>query len=228
MENATTRLIPVTFPSYEIGLLRTTGGAPKECLKNPSRIGPLPEMRSGLLNSLQPGPPAPPTSSPRSPRMCRARRRPIRNLFATKRLFERPLRTPVARSEDEVVGSRLGSRGRCWRSLHSNSVGFFQRGRSQRHKPSWGQNPKVNVRWKHRDYHLRFDLDPRAASSSPLPLQTQNPTSSPAPSAGTAAPVRPELLNHTAGNADPSVARRIGLHVVCHRVDHNARSARVE
>ena len=46
--------------------------------------------------------------------------------------------------------------------------------------------------------------------------------------AGIAAAACPELLNHTAGNADASVARRIGLHVVCLLVDHNARSARVE
>lgn len=107
------------------------------------------------------------------------------NHFAAKRPFERPLPTRVARSENEVVGSKLGSRGRRWRALHSNSVGFFLCRRSQRWKPPWGQNPKVNTRWKHRDYHLRSDLEPRATSSSPLPLQPQDPTSSLAPSVGT-------------------------------------------
>ena len=107
------------------------------------------------------------------------------NHFATKRPFERLLRTRVARTGNEVVGSRLGSRGLRWRALHSNSVGFFPRGRSQGWKAPWGQNPKVSVRWKHRAYHLRSDLDPRATSSTPLPLQTQDPTNSLAPSVGT-------------------------------------------
>src|ERR1035437_5957822 len=48
------------------------------------------------------------------------------------------------------------------------------------------------------------------------------------PRTGTATPDRRELLNHTAGNAGASVARRIGLHVVCLLVDHNTGTARVE
>src|ERR1017187_1744612 len=77
----------------------------------------------------------------------------------------------------------------------------------------------TNIDWKRRPRNLRRDICGPQRTRRRRIRKTRT---------GTATPDRRELLNQTAGNAGASVARRIGLHVVCLLVDHNTGTARVE
>src|ERR1035437_8108037 len=119
------------------------------------------------------------------------------------------------------------------------------------HTPRWGQESRSHPKPKLRP--VRIDVNSRLVTASPRrqssagyitnidwrrrPRNLRRDICGPQrtrrrrirkPRTGTATPDRRELPNHTAGNAGASVARRIGLHVVCLLVDHNTGTARVE
>src|ERR1035437_4629065 len=103
----------------------------------------------------------------------------------------------------------------------------MDRARERRRSPPVIASPRgessagyiTNIDWRRRPRNLRPDIcGPQRTRRRRIRK----------PRTGTATPDRRELLNHTAGNAGASVARRIGLHVVCLLVDHNTGTARVE
>src|ERR1017187_1876199 len=103
----------------------------------------------------------------------------------------------------------------------------MDRARERRRSPPVTASPRrqssagyiTNIDWRRRPRNLRPDIcGPQRTRRRRIRK----------PRTGTATPDRRELLNHTAGNAGASVARRIGLHVVCLLGDHNTGTARVE